>query len=92
MTVSSKSHQGKEQEDGRSRREIEWELSEVNTSAVSRGQASLRWRQLNSPINYYFCKKDVLDYRTCHGSLCNTKHHLLINKKERVRHLPGYCP
>ena len=41
MTVSSKSHQGKEQEEGRSGGvggKIERKLSKVNTRSVSRGQ------------------------------------------------------
>jgi hypothetical protein len=34
VTVSSKSHQGKEQEEGRSGGNIEWKISEVNIGAV----------------------------------------------------------
>ena len=44
MTVSSKSHQGKEHDEGRNRvhgGEIEWKLSEINMRAVSRGQNEL---------------------------------------------------
>ena len=41
MTVLSKSHQWKEQEEGRIRGKIEWKLSEVNTRAVSRGHNGL---------------------------------------------------
>ena len=39
--LSSKSHQGKEQEEHRSGGKIERKLSEVNTRAVSRGQNEL---------------------------------------------------
>ena len=41
MTVSSKSHQGKEQEEGRSGGKMERKLSELYTRAVSRGQNEL---------------------------------------------------
>ena len=44
MTLSSKSHQGKEQEEGRNaenREKIKQKLSEVNTKPVSRGQNAL---------------------------------------------------
>jgi hypothetical protein len=41
MKVLSKSYQGKEQEEGRSRGEIQWKLSEVNTKPVPRLQNEL---------------------------------------------------
>jgi hypothetical protein len=44
VTILSKSHQGKEQEEGRSGKDggkIEWKLSVVNNRAVSGGQNEL---------------------------------------------------
>ena len=45
MTVSSKSHQEREQEEGRSGgdgKKIQWKLGEVNTRAVFRGRHELK--------------------------------------------------